>query len=85
MVSSGAELAGGLIAMQTKTYLAGPAEIPNAASDLSFDSALQLAIINAHNKSLLENARVVRCVARFRIDYLQQLQLVAELKRLPSE
>lgn len=48
------------------------------------DAALQLAIIKAHIKSLLENVRVVRWLAKFHNDYLQQLQLVAEIKRLPS-
>lgn len=49
------------------------------------DANLQLAIIKAHVKSLLDNARVVRWLARSHHDYLTQLQLVAEIKQLPSE
>lgn len=49
------------------------------------DTNLQLAIIKAHVKSLLDNARVVRWLAQFQHDYLRQLQLVAEIKRLPSD
>jgi len=49
------------------------------------DSNLQLAIIKAHIKSLLDNARVVRWLAQSHHDYLKQLQLVADIKRLPSE
>lgn len=65
-----------LAAMQADTKL-----IEETYGDLT----LQLAIIKAHIKSLLENAHVVRWLARFHNDYLQQLQLVAEIKRLPSE
>ena len=65
-----------LAAMQADTKL-----IEDSYGDL----ALQLAIIKSHIKSLLDNAHVVRWLARFNNDYLQQLQLVAELKRLPSE
>lgn len=49
------------------------------------DANLQLAIIKAFVKSLLENAPVVRWLARFHHDYLQQLQLVAEIKNLAPE
>lgn len=49
------------------------------------DTTLQLAIIKAHIKSLLDNARVVRWLAQFHRDYLSQLQLVADIKQLPSE
>lgn len=49
------------------------------------DANLQLAIIKAHIKGLLDNARVVGWLSRFHHDYLQQLQLVAEIKRLPSD
>ena len=52
---------------------------------LGGDLTLKLAIIKAHIKSLLDNVHVVRWLARFHNDYLQQLQLVAEIKRLPSE
>jgi hypothetical protein len=36
-------------------------------------------------KTLLENARVVRWLARFERDYLEQLQLIAEPEHLPIE
>lgn len=49
------------------------------------DLTLQLAIIKAHIKTLLENARVVRWLSKSHNDYLQQLQLVADIKRLPAE
>jgi hypothetical protein len=65
-----------LAAMQADTKL-----IEETYGDLT----LQLAIIKAHIKSLLDNVHVVRWLARFHNDYLQQLQLVAEIKRLPSE
>jgi RepB plasmid partitioning protein len=46
---------------------------------------LKLVIVKTHIKSLLENARVVRWLAKFRRDYLQQLQLIAEITELPAE
>ena len=49
------------------------------------DSNLQLAIIKAHIKALLENAKVVRWLAKFHHDYLQQLQFVAEINKLPAD
>lgn len=49
------------------------------------DSNLQLAIIKAHIKALLENAKVVRWLAKFHHDYLQQLQFVAEINKLPTD
>lgn len=49
------------------------------------DVTLQLAIIKAHISSPLENAQIVRWLARFHNASLQQLQLVAEIKYPPSE
>lgn len=49
------------------------------------ESNLQLVIIKTHIKALLENARVVRWLAKFRREYLQQLQIVAEIKQLSAE
>jgi len=46
---------------------------------------LQLVIIKTYIKSLLENVRVVRWLAKFQREYLQQLQLIAEVKTLPSD
>ena len=46
---------------------------------------LQLVIIKNYIKSLLETARVVRWLAKFQREYLQQLQLIADVKTLPSE
>lgn len=65
-----------LAAMQADTKL---------IEDSYADSTLQLAIIKSHIKALLESVRIVRWMSRFNNDYLQQLQLVAEIKRLPSE
>ena len=45
---------------------------------------LQLVIIKTYIKSLLENARVVKWLAKFQREYLQQLQLIAEVKELPA-
>ena len=45
---------------------------------------LQLVIIKTYIKSLLENARVVRWLAKFHREYLQQLQLIADIKELPA-
>ena len=45
---------------------------------------LQLVIIKTYIKSLLENARIVRWLARFHREYLQQLQLIADIKELPT-
>lgn len=46
---------------------------------------LQLTIIKTHIKSLLENINVVKWMARYHQDYLQQLQLIADIKRLPTD
>ncbi|OHU98953.1 chromosome partitioning protein ParB [Ralstonia solanacearum] len=45
---------------------------------------LKLAVIKAYVANLLNNARVVRWLARSHADYLQQLQCVAEIKSLPD-
>lgn len=45
---------------------------------------LKLAVIKAYVANLLNNARVVRWLARSHADYLQQLQSVAEIKSLPD-
>lgn len=44
--------------------------------------SLKLVVINRHVTSLLDNARVVRWLAQHRADYLQQLQVIAEVKNL---
>jgi hypothetical protein len=49
------------------------------------DSNLQLAIVKAHIKALLENSKVVRWLAKFHHDYLQQLRFVAEINKLPAD
>lgn len=46
---------------------------------------LKLAVVKTHITSLLDNARVVRWLAQFKPDYLRQLQIVAEIKQLPSD
>lgn len=46
---------------------------------------LQLTIIKTHIKSLLENINVVKWMAKSHQDYLQQLQLIADIKRLPTD
>ncbi|MDB5743447.1 MAG: ParB-like nuclease [Polaromonas sp.] len=46
---------------------------------------LQLMIIKTHIKALLENASIVKWLAKFHREYLQQLQLIAEIKQLPAE
>lgn len=46
---------------------------------------LQLEIIKTYlSKTLLNNAAVVRWLARTRSEYLEQLQMIAELKKLPA-
>jgi ParB-like chromosome segregation protein Spo0J len=45
---------------------------------------LQLVVIKSYFQKLLENAKVVRWLARFHAEYLQQLQLIADIKELPS-
>ncbi|WP_175948130.1 ParB/RepB/Spo0J family partition protein [Burkholderia pyrrocinia] len=44
--------------------------------------SLKLVVIKSYVTSLLDNARVVRWLAQFRADYLQQLQVIAEVKTL---
>jgi ParB-like chromosome segregation protein Spo0J len=44
---------------------------------------LQLVIIKTYIKSLLDNATVVRWLAKTRAEYLQQIQLIADIKQLP--
>lgn len=47
---------------------------------------LQLEIIKTYvGKTLLENAAVVRWLAKTHAEYLQQLQLIAEIKHLPTQ
>ena len=46
---------------------------------------LQLTIIKTHIKSLLENINVVKWMAKSHQDYLQQLQIIADIKRLPTD
>ena len=47
---------------------------------------LQLEIIKTYiGKTLLENAAVVRWLAKTHSEYLQQLQFIAEIKQLPSQ
>ncbi|EJL82446.1 ParB-like nuclease [Polaromonas sp. CF318] len=46
---------------------------------------LQLVIIKTYIKSLLDNATVVRWLAKRRSEYLQQLQLIADIKQLPAK
>lgn len=49
-------------------------------------SNLHLEIIKTYiGKTLLENAAVVRWLAKTHSEYLQQLQLIAEIKQLPSQ
>jgi len=45
---------------------------------------LQLVIVKTYVKGLLDNARVVRWLARLHKEYLQQLQLLVDVKELPS-
>lgn len=44
---------------------------------------LQLTIIKTYIKSLLDNASVVRWLAKTQAEYLQQIQLIADIKQLP--
>jgi hypothetical protein len=44
---------------------------------------LQLVIIKTYIKSLLDNATVVRWLAKTQAEYLQQIQLIADIKQLP--
>lgn len=44
---------------------------------------LQLTIIKTYIKSLLDNATVVRWLAKTHAEYLQQIQLIADIKQLP--
>lgn len=46
---------------------------------------LQLTIIKTHIKSLLENVNIVKWLAKFHREYLQQLQLIADIKHLPID
>ncbi|MES2280553.1 MAG: plasmid partitioning protein RepB C-terminal domain-containing protein [Pseudomonadota bacterium] len=46
---------------------------------------LKLEIIKTHIKTLLDNAAIVRWLAKFHREYLQQLQLLADIKHLPAE
>lgn len=46
---------------------------------------LQLVIIKTYIKRLLDNAAVVRWLAKTHAEYLQQIQLIADIKQLPSE
>ena len=46
---------------------------------------LQLTIIKTHIKSMLENINVVKWLAKSHGEYLHQLQLIADIKRLPTE
>ncbi|SDN51041.1 plasmid partitioning protein RepB C-terminal domain-containing protein [Polaromonas sp. JS666] len=46
---------------------------------------LQLVIIKTYIKSLLDNATVVRWLAKTRAEYLQQIQLIADIKQLPVQ
>lgn len=46
---------------------------------------LQLTIIKTYIKSLLDNAAVVRWLAKNRAEYLQQIQLIADIKQLSAE
>lgn len=45
---------------------------------------LKLVVIKTYIAKLLDNARIVRWLAQFHADYLQQLQRVAEIKSLPA-
>ena len=45
---------------------------------------LQLVIIKTYIKSLLDNASVVRWLAKAHAEYLQQIQLIADIKQLPA-
>jgi ParB-like chromosome segregation protein Spo0J len=46
---------------------------------------LRLEIIKSHIRTLLENASVVRWLAKFQREYLQQLQIIAEMKQLAAD
>lgn len=46
---------------------------------------LQLTIIKTHIKGILENARVVRWLLKFHREYLEQLQLIADMKNSSSQ
>lgn len=47
---------------------------------------LQLEIIKTYiGKTLLENAAVVRWLAKTRAEYLEQLQIIADIKQLPAQ
>ncbi len=46
---------------------------------------LQLVIIKTYIKHLLDNAAVVRWLAKAHVEYLQQLQLIADIKQLPTD
>jgi hypothetical protein len=46
---------------------------------------LKLVVIKRYVASLLNNARVVRWMAQFHADYLQQLQLISEIKTLATD
>jgi len=45
---------------------------------------LKLVVIKPYVAKLLDNAPIVRWLAQFHADYLQQLQLVAEIRTLPA-
>lgn len=45
---------------------------------------LKLVVIKTYIAKLLDNAAIVRWLAQFHADYLQQLQRVAEIKTLPG-
>jgi len=47
--------------------------------------SLKLVVIKSYVTNLLDNARVVRWLAQFRADYLQQLQAIAEVKTLTTD
>lgn len=46
---------------------------------------LQLTIIKTHIKCILDNVNIVKWLARTHQEYLQQLQLIADIKRLPTQ
>ncbi|MCP2086829.1 UNVERIFIED_ORG: hypothetical protein J2Y81_002846 [Paraburkholderia sediminicola] len=47
-------------------------------------NSLKLVVIKSYVAKLLDNVRIVRWLAQFRSEYLQQLQIITEIKTLPT-
>jgi hypothetical protein len=46
--------------------------------------SLKLVVIKSYVANLLNNVRVVRWLAQFKSEYLQQLQIISEIRNLPT-